>query len=70
MMQMLLKLKISLEEEDKEISKSIMQAIQLQSVGKLVKTEELKIIQPRQEELLIRVTACGVCRTDLHILDG
>ena len=67
---MLLKLKISLEEEDKEISKSIMQAIQLQSVGKLVKTEELKIIQPRQEELLIRVTACGVCRTDLHILDG
>jgi propanol-preferring alcohol dehydrogenase len=26
--------------------------------------------QPRDGELLIEVAACGVCRTDLHILDG
>ncbi len=26
--------------------------------------------QPGPRELLIRVRACGVCRTDLHILDG
>jgi alcohol dehydrogenase, propanol-preferring len=26
--------------------------------------------QPAAGELLIRVHACGVCRTDLHILDG
>jgi propanol-preferring alcohol dehydrogenase len=26
--------------------------------------------QPRQGELLIEVAACGVCRTDLHIVDG
>lgn len=26
--------------------------------------------QPDQGEVLIRVTACGVCRTDLHVVDG
>lgn len=26
--------------------------------------------QPRPGELLLRVRACGVCRTDLHIVDG
>jgi propanol-preferring alcohol dehydrogenase len=26
--------------------------------------------QPGPGEVLVRVRACGVCRTDLHILDG
>src|SRR3954470_8430015 len=26
--------------------------------------------EPRQGEILIEVAACGVCRTDLHIVDG
>jgi propanol-preferring alcohol dehydrogenase len=26
--------------------------------------------QPRSGEVLVRVSACGVCRTDLHIVDG
>ncbi len=26
--------------------------------------------RPRPSEILLRVTACGVCRTDLHIVDG
>jgi propanol-preferring alcohol dehydrogenase len=26
--------------------------------------------EPREGELLLRVQACGVCRTDLHIVDG
>lgn len=30
----------------------------------------LPIPTPSAHELLIRVTACGVCRTDLHITDG
>jgi propanol-preferring alcohol dehydrogenase len=25
---------------------------------------------PDEQEILVRVTACGVCRTDLHVLDG
>lgn len=25
---------------------------------------------PNENEILIKVAACGVCRTDLHIIDG
>jgi propanol-preferring alcohol dehydrogenase len=31
---------------------------------------ELPTPRPEADEVLIRVHACGVCRTDLHILDG
>jgi propanol-preferring alcohol dehydrogenase len=31
---------------------------------------ELPEPEPRANEILVRVTACGVCRTDLHLLDG
>ena len=26
--------------------------------------------QPRPDELLVKVLACGVCRTDLHVAEG
>ncbi|HWW73976.1 MAG TPA: alcohol dehydrogenase catalytic domain-containing protein [Pyrinomonadaceae bacterium] len=25
---------------------------------------------PREDELLVRVSACGICRTDLHVVEG
>jgi propanol-preferring alcohol dehydrogenase len=31
---------------------------------------ELSLPPPREQEVLIAVEACGVCRTDLHVLDG
>ncbi len=31
---------------------------------------EIPIPQPDEHQVLLRVLACGVCRTDLHILDG
>ena len=31
---------------------------------------EVDISEPTQGEILIKVNACGVCRTDLHIVDG
>jgi propanol-preferring alcohol dehydrogenase len=31
---------------------------------------ELSLPPPRGHELLVTVQACGVCRTDLHVLDG
>jgi len=31
---------------------------------------ELPIPQPKEGQVLIRVQACGVCRTDLHVVDG
>jgi propanol-preferring alcohol dehydrogenase len=32
--------------------------------------DEVPIPEPGDSELLVRVTACGVCRTDLHVVDG
>ena len=38
--------------------------------GAELKQREIPAPVPREGELLIRVNACAVCRTDLHILDG
>jgi alcohol dehydrogenase, propanol-preferring len=32
--------------------------------------EDLPVPEPAQGEVLLRVEACGVCRTDLHITMG
>jgi propanol-preferring alcohol dehydrogenase len=39
-------------------------------VGQPLRSEERPIPQPGPGQLLIRVLACGVCRTDLHLVDG
>lgn len=38
--------------------------------GERLTLQEVPIPIPSANELLIRVTACGICRTDLHIIDG
>jgi propanol-preferring alcohol dehydrogenase len=35
-----------------------------------LRLEELPVSMPRQDEVLVRVAACGVCRTDLHVVEG
>ena len=47
-----------------------MRAMILEAQGKLLRVAELPIPQPNSQQVLIRVRACGVCRTDLHIVDG
>ena len=32
--------------------------------------EDLPVPRPADDEVLVRVIACGVCRTDLHVRDG
>jgi len=39
-------------------------------VGEPLRLVERPVPEPGPGELLIRVQACGVCRTDLHLLDG
>jgi propanol-preferring alcohol dehydrogenase len=38
--------------------------------GNWVSIEDLPQPQPRPGEVLLKVIACGVCRTDLHIVEG
>jgi propanol-preferring alcohol dehydrogenase len=47
-----------------------MRAMVFDGVGKPLRAAELPEPQAGPGELLLRVRACGVCRTDLHIVDG
>ncbi|WP_171818392.1 zinc-dependent alcohol dehydrogenase family protein [Pyxidicoccus fallax] len=47
-----------------------MRAMVLHAPGQPLREERLPIPRPGPEELLLRVHACAVCRTDLHVVDG
>ena len=47
-----------------------MRAMRLRRVGQPLVLEEVPRPQPGPGEVLVRVLACGVCRTDLHVVDG
>jgi propanol-preferring alcohol dehydrogenase len=47
-----------------------MKAVVLDSAGQPLRLAELPDPRPEPGELLLRVRACGVCRTDLHVVDG
>jgi propanol-preferring alcohol dehydrogenase len=49
---------------------SLMQAMVLDAPGQPLRQAELAIPEPQAGQLLLRVEACAVCRTDLHIVDG
>jgi propanol-preferring alcohol dehydrogenase len=47
-----------------------MRAMLLEAPGMPLRAQEAPVPSPGPGQVLIRVHACGVCRTDLHILDG
>ena len=47
-----------------------MRAMQLDRVGEPLRMVESKVPGPAGADVLIEVSACGVCRTDLHVVDG
>lgn len=49
---------------------STMRAMVFQELGQPLRAVELPIPDPGPGQLLLKVHACGVCRTDLHLLDG
>jgi propanol-preferring alcohol dehydrogenase len=48
----------------------MMQAMVLESIGAALKWMELPQRTPGAGQIRVRVSACGVCRTDLHVVDG
>ena len=42
----------------------------LDAPGRPLRAAELSAPEPGTGEVLLEVMACGVCRTDLHVLDG
>jgi alcohol dehydrogenase, propanol-preferring len=47
-----------------------MRAMLFEKAGQRLRLTELSCPEPGAEQVLIRVRACAVCRTDLHIMDG
>jgi propanol-preferring alcohol dehydrogenase len=47
-----------------------MRAMLLEKQRQPLKLAEVAVPHPKPEQVLIRVNTCGVCRTDLHVLDG
>jgi len=47
-----------------------MRAMLFEGAGRPLRPAELPDPEPGPGQLLLRVHACGVCRTDLHVVDG
>lgn len=47
-----------------------MRAMVLQRPGEPLQLQELPVPQAGPGQLLLKVSACGICRTDLHVVDG
>jgi propanol-preferring alcohol dehydrogenase len=48
----------------------IARAMRLRASGARLEPESILLVTPREHEVLIAVSVCGVCRTDLHLMDG
>jgi alcohol dehydrogenase, propanol-preferring len=48
----------------------IMQAMVLEAPGQPLQLKVLPLPTPAPRQVLLRVQTCGVCRTDLHVVDG
>jgi alcohol dehydrogenase, propanol-preferring len=47
-----------------------MKAMVMDSPGQSLVLREIQVPMPGPDQVLIKVHACGVCRTDLHVVDG
>lgn len=47
-----------------------MRAMLLDTPGQPLRSADLPLPEPGPGQLLVRVRACAVCRTDLHVIDG
>lgn len=47
-----------------------MKAMVLEKPGQPLVEKEVPVPQPSDNQVLIKIHTCGVCRTDLHIVDG
>src|ERR1700730_2168193 len=48
----------------------LMRAMVFEKAREPLKLHEVPIPEPAENQVLVKIKACGVCRTDLHIVDG
>ena len=47
-----------------------MKSYQVIEFGEPLELREYENPQPEGDEVLVKITACGVCHSDLHLADG
>jgi len=47
-----------------------MKAAVVHELGKPLAIEEVPVPQPREDQILVRLAATGICHTDLHAANG
>ncbi|HEU4861802.1 MAG TPA: zinc-dependent alcohol dehydrogenase family protein [Chitinophagaceae bacterium] len=47
-----------------------MQAMVLEEANHPLRLKTIPVPSPNEQQVLVKIIACGVCRTDLHIVDG
>jgi propanol-preferring alcohol dehydrogenase len=47
-----------------------MKAMRIEGPGQPLTARTLEVPEPERGQVLVKVRACGVCRTDLHLVDG
>lgn len=47
-----------------------MRAMILDAPGEALREEDVPMLKPESGQVLVRIGACAVCRTDLHVMDG
>ena len=47
-----------------------MRALRLHAIGEALRADDVPMPEPTGQEVRIRVAGCGVCHTDLHVIDG
>jgi alcohol dehydrogenase, propanol-preferring len=47
-----------------------MRAMRAMASGRALRLQDVPLRDLRSHEILVKVSACGVCRTDLHLVDG
>ena len=48
----------------------MMKVMQLDCAGSALRAAARTLPEPAGNDLLVKVSACGICRTDLHVIDG
>ena len=52
------------------MGKLVMRAMVLETKGEGLVEKEIPVPEPSPGQILVKVHACGVCRTDLHVVEG
>jgi propanol-preferring alcohol dehydrogenase len=53
-----------------EQGRRVMRALRLHAIGAPLVADDMPVPHPSPGQLLVKVSACAVCRTDLHVVDG